>query len=277
MARDLLCLGLAMQFELPFEEQIKLFADTGFDGFFAGYGADIPALRAAADETGMVFQSVHASFTKMDAMWEPMEKTQTAIDELVDCIRKCADSAVPITVAHAFIGFDKHSPSQFGIDNFAIAVDEARRLGVKLALENTEGEEYLKALMDAFAGEKHVGFCWDTGHEMCYNRSKDMLALYGERLFCTHINDNLGIKAYDGTITFLDDLHLLPFDGIGNWTDAAARLDAHNYREALTFELNRLSKPNRHENDPYMRMSITDYITEAYKRACRVAALRKPH
>ena len=177
-------------------------------------------------------------------------------------------------VAHAFIGFTSHNPTAFGLKNFERVVAEAERLGVKVALENTEGEEYLAALMAHFAGCNAVGFCWDTGHEMCYNHSQDMLALYGDRLLCTHLNDNLGIRDFGGNITFIDDLHLLPFDGIADWADIASRLNRCGFDGILTFELNTKSKPNRCENDPYGRMDIRQYFTQAYMRACRVAALK---
>lgn len=108
---------------------------------------------------------------------------------------------------------------------------------------------------------------------MCYNRSKDMLALYGDRLSATHINDNLGIKDYNGAITFKDDLHLLPFDGVKDWGELTKRIQMCGYDGELTFELNLVSKPDRHENDIYGEMPFERYLTEAYKRACRVAAL----
>lgn len=152
---------------------------------------------------------------------------------------------------------------------------EAERLGVKVAFENTEGEEYLTAVMERFKDSPAVGFCWDTGHEMCYNRSKDMLSLYGDNLIATHLNDNLGIRDFDGNITWIDDLHLLPFDGIADWQRIAKRLDNCGYNGVLTFELNRYSKPDRHENDAYTDMPIERYLTLAYMRACRVATLRR--
>lgn len=177
-------------------------------------------------------------------------------------------------VAHAFIGFLKHQPTQEGLENFERMVREAEKLGVRIAFENTEGEEYLAALMEHFRGNSTVGFCWDSGHEMCYNHSKDMLALYGDRLLGTHLNDNLGIRDYQGRITFLDDLHLLPFDGIADWQKIADRLNQHGFDGILTFELLNFSKPNRHENDAYQQMDIHEYLTLAYMRACRVAALK---
>ena len=275
MYKQKLCLNLFGSSVMEHADQLKLFKDTGFEAFFSDYAYDNAFLRKTAEEIGIIFQSIHAPFTKMDAMWEKDERSQSALDELIDCARVCADVEVPIMVVHAFIGFEKHSPTNMGIDMFGKLVDCASKLGVKLAFENTEGEEYLAALMDAFRNEKNAGFCWDAGHEMCYNRSKDMLALYGDRLFSTHINDNLGIKDYSGEITWLDDLHLLPFDGIGDWENAAERLDKCNFNDILTFELGLSSKPGRHDNDMYGKLSFAEYVTEAYKRACRVAALRK--
>lgn len=271
-----LCLGLSEQFGLSFPEQIRALREIGFEAFFAGWqpGADVAALRRTAGETGMIFQSIHAPFVKMADMWEPTDETQTAVGELIDCLRACADNGVPIMVAHAFIGFTSHNPTPFGLENFERVVREAERLGVKVALENTEGEEYLAALMAHFAGCDAVGFCWDTGHELCYNRGQDLLALYGGRLLCTHLNDNLGIRDFGGEITFIDDLHLLPFDGVADWAGIASRLNRCGFDGILTFELNTQSKPGRHENDAYARMDPREYLTHAYMRACRVAALK---
>lgn len=275
MYKQKLCLGLFGSGLMEPNKQIQLFCDTGFEAFFSDYSNDNTALRKTANETGMIFQSIHAPFTKMDAMWEKDERSESALAELIDCAQICADVSSPIMVVHAFIGFEKHTPTQMGIDMFGQVVNAAKKLGVKVALENTEGEEYLAALMDAFKDENNVGFCWDSGHEMCYNRSKDLLSLYGDRLFCTHINDNLSIKDYGGAITWIDDLHLLPFDGIGDWKNAAERLDKCGYNDILTFELTTKSKPGRHENDAYDKMPFAEYIAEVYKRACRIVALRR--
>ena len=77
-----------------------------------------------------------------------------------------------------------------------------------------------------------------------------------------------------GKIFWTDDLHLLPFDGIADWQGIASRLDKCGFNQIMTFELSKGSKPGRFENDKYARMSGEDYLTEAYIRACRVAALR---
>jgi sugar phosphate isomerase/epimerase len=275
MYKTKLCLGVG-GFGPTAEEQIVLFKQAGFDGFFTGWNSDLKKYRALADELGMIYQSVHAPFGNAAKMWKNDADAEMAKNELIACVRDTAEVKVPIVIIHPYIGFGKNDgPTACGIENFREVVNEARKGGVKVAFENVEGEEYLQALMDAFKDDESVGFCWDSGHELCYNRGKDMLALYGDRLIATHLNDNLGVSRFDGETFWTDDLHLLPFDGITDWQSVASRLDACGFDGILTFELTTKSKPNRHENDCYAAMPVEQYIAEVYKRACRVAALRR--
>ena len=276
MYRTILCLGTSKQYDIPVIDQITLFHQMGFEAFFTNWtpDEDTKAIREHADSLGMIYQSIHAPFLKAADMWKDDEAAAAeAVNELIACINACADNNVPIMICHAFIGFKDHTPTPVGIENYRKVVLAAAERGVKIAFENTEGEEYLAALMDAFRCYDNVGFCLDTGHELCYNFSKDMLELYGDRLLCTHLNDNLGIKDYNGDITYKDDLHLLPFDGVADWQGIVERLNHHHYHGILTFELNKKNK-YRHENDVYTEMTLERYVCEAYKRACRVAMMK---
>ena len=268
MSKRKICLALSGSFDLPNEEQIRLFKEVGFDGFFTGWqhGEDLSVYRKLADELDMLYQSVHAPFSKAAQMWKPREEAQEAIDELLACLETCAAVNVPIMVVHTFIGFDDHDPTACGVENYRIVAERANELGVKIAFENTEGEEYLDCLLEELKDLPNVGFCWDTGHELCYNRSRDMTASYGDRLLCTHLNDNLGITDPEH-IFWTDDLHLLPFDGITDWQSVADRLNRSGFTAPLTFELTRTSKPNRHENDKYAAMPIEEYLKEVLARA----------
>lgn len=271
-----LCLGYSPSFGVDEEEFLSLIRQIGFDGFFVEWaeGKDLVHLASLGKRLGLLFQSVHAPFGRMADMWgEDEDKAACAQGELIDCVKQSAVAGVPLVVLHPFIGFLDHSPNALGVARFAKVVEAARQEGIRVAFENVEGEEYLSALMEAFSGDETVGFCWDTGHELCYNRGKDMMALYGERLYGTHINDNLGVRDFAGEITWIDDLHLLPMDGIADMPGIARRLNDHGYRGVLTFELMRQSKPGRHENDPYAAMAPVEYLSAAYIRACRVASL----
>ena len=257
-------------------DEIRAMKRVGFEAFFTGWskGAPVDEWAAVARECGMIYQSIHAPFGRAADIWGADEaKGEAAVEELCDCLDDCQKAGVPIMVAHAFIGFFDHSPTEIGLVRFERVVAHAEACGVKIALENTEGIEYLSALLDRFADRDAVGFCWDTGHEMCYNYSQDLLARWGDRLLATHVNDNLGIRNLEGEITWIDDLHLLPFDGIADWNSNMERLSRARTPDVLTFELSLRSKPDRRENASYAAMEPIDYLTACYIRACRVATL----
>ena len=275
MYKSRLCLGVMNEKLMSVENQIRLFKKTGFDGFFTGWSEKLADYRKVADEEKMIYQSVHAPFLNANKMWGRDSESEAATDELIRCIDDTASISVPIVVVHPYIGFEeKRSITQDGLDNYGKVVERAIQKNVKIAFENVEGEEYLEALMKEFGECNNVGFCWDSGHELCYNRGKDMLSLYGNKLIATHINDNLGVSDYEGKIYWTDDLHLLPFDGINDWNNAASRLNKCGYDGILTFELTPFSKPQRHDNDKYSKMDFELYIAECYARACRFAYIK---
>lgn len=268
-------ISIGNQYSLPLPEVIKIIKAVGFDAVSPVYKSDedLSDVVNAAKENGLLIQSLHAPFGKAAAMWRnDTEKSVPAVQQLTEALYCCARRNIPILVVHTWIGFEyTFDKSALYFENFDKIVTLAEQLGVRIAFENTEGEEYFFALMERYRNNKTVGFCWDSGHEMCYNHSKDLLAEFGDRLIMTHLNDNLGISRADGKTYWTDDLHLLPFDGVADWQYNVERLQKSRPLDVLNFELNISSKPNRHENDVYGQMSLTQYFTEAYKRACKIA------
>lgn len=279
MYKQKLAIGLSKAFGMSYEEQIPLLKKIGFEEFFinaCSNDADVKKLVSVAKDADIGIQSMHAPFNHSDDFWvENCKEADEGLDELLKYLEVCSEYEIPIMVTHAFIGFDNpHVPNDIGVERYGKLARRAGELGIMLALENTEGDEFLARLMNDLKGEKSVGFCWDCGHEMCYNYGRDLIALYGDRLICTHLNDNLGIRSNTGKIFWHDDLHLLPFDGIIDWNYNMSRLSYCGYRGTLTFELSRVNKPDRLENQRYIDMSPEMYLTQAYERACRVAALK---
>lgn len=264
-----LCLGTGMGFDIPTEEQIRLIKKAGFDGFFtdAENIENLMKYAQIAKEENMIYQSVHAPFGKMHVMWEGTEEeAENVLSELKNCVDSCEKIGVYLLICHVIIGMERCTPNDTGAERFRRLCEYAKEKGIRIAFENTEGEEYLAAVMERCKDLDNVGFCFDSGHEMCYNFSRDMLSLYGDRLIATHLNDNLGMK--DEKIkTWYDDLHLLPFDGIADWENIAGRLKKSTCPQCLTFELVSTNKPERNAHDKYQGMTFLEYVTEAYRRA----------
>lgn len=268
-------ISVGNNYSIPTTELVKILKRIGFDAVSPEWerNVDIDKIITSAKSCGLEIQSLHAPYLKAADLWSRDSAiSEPALDELLDTIKDCKRHSVPIAVVHTWIGFEyEFDKNSLYFDNFEKLVEEAGKAGVKIAFENTEGDEYLFALMEHFSGCDTVGFCWDSGHELCYNHSADLLASFGDRLIMTHLNDNLGISRYDGKTYWTDDLHLLPYDGIADWDYNIDRLKKSNKLDILNFELVINSKPNRLENDIYGQMSIEQYFTEVYKRACRIA------
>ena len=266
----------AYEDRMSLKEEYELIRKTGFDGVFTLWkDAETEEKKAKLiREAGQFYQSEHMLWNHSALLWEDEgEAGESAVKEHVECLESAAKNEIPLVIMHVIIGMERCTPTILGIERFGQIVRAAERLGVTIGFENTEGEVYLEKVMEAFGDSPAVGFCFDSGHELCYNHGNDMLGLYGDRLVGTHLNDNLGVRDYTGKITWHDDLHLLPFDGVADWEGIAKRLAVSKPTEYLTFELNLASKPERHENDAYARLTPEDYLSAAFMRSCRVSAL----
>lgn len=256
-------------------ETLKNVRRTGWDGVFFGYeNAEIlQNAAAAATRENLIVHSVHAPFTGIWRLWE--DEREGGAEELqtqIACIRAAAGIGVDLVILHAIIGMERSTPTLLGVERFGEILRAAKKEGVRLALENTEGEPYLAALMQAYGDDPAVGFCIDTGHELCYNHAQDMIGKYGKKkVFETHLNDNMGMTGEKPT--WLDDAHMLPFDGIADWDGIAARLKKADFCGDLVFELNQGNRPERHTNDRYISLSQPEYFRLAHERAIRFAEL----
>ena len=262
-----LVVATGMGFDIPTLEQIKILHEIGWEGVFTDCSADRvnEDWAKALYERGMLYQSTHSPFGKADKLWEEGEVGDVFADELVACVKNTAAVGVPLMIVHTIIGMDKCTPTEAGLPRFEKIIKAGEKYGVRIALENTEGEIYLEYLMKHFGSSDSVGFCIDTGHEMCYNSSRDMIGKYADKLCCTHLNDNMGQTT--DIITWYDDSHLLPFDGIADWNGIAARLKKAGYKGDFTFELTSRNKPERNTHDIYNGLDFTAFATLAFEKA----------
>ena len=264
-------LGLATMGNTKLEEveQMRIMKSVGFDAFFTSWKPQkTESIANEAARLGLIQQSIHSPFSgdyRVRYLWEGGESGDFVRNGLIECVKDCARFDIPVMVIHPYIGFHDHTPTQTGLDNYARIIEVANKLGVKLGFENVEGEEYLAALMETFKNEECLGFCLDTGHEMCYNRHKDMLALYGDKLCHTHFNDNLGVRGEE--ITFHDDLHLMPTDGIADWHGIMERIRKTGYNGILMSELTYEDLPGKNGiAHKYTELSVEEFMRKAYEK-----------
>ena len=268
-------ISLSRNYALPMEEVLPLIKAAGFSAVSPLWGTkvDMKNICDQARRLGLYVQSLHAPVGSTHTLWSDDPAVfEKGMHYVLLALEDCIQLDVPIMVMHAWIDKElSFDPNDLYFGDFDAIVEKAAAHDIKIAFENTEGEEYLFALMAHFKDHPNVGFCWDSGHEKCYNHDRDLLAQFGDRLLVTHLNDNLGISDPGGEITWLDDLHLLPFDGIIDWEKNMQRLNKCRPLPYLNCELLLTSKPERHENDQYAAMALADYFALAYRRASQLA------
>ena len=267
-----LCLALGMQLDVPVADQPELLKNAGFDRFAfdrekRGTSELTELLMKKAEILNLACEYIHAPFYGMDDIWhdESGELAEIMLRDLYATIDDCSNYSVKYAVFHAIIGMDNCTPTQLGLERLDDVVDYAVKKNVYLAFENTEGEMYLEAVMNRYKDVSNVGFCFDSGHELCYNYGKDILSKYCDRLFVTHLNDNRGMTGSE--LTFYDDSHLLPFDGIADWDGIAKRINNGNYSGTLSFEVISKGRPTRTDNDIYKGLTAQEYVDKAYSKA----------
>ena len=260
---------------MPFDELFTMVKKTGFDAVSPSWfpDVDIESIINTARECGLEVEAVHGPYRGAASLWSRDESLSTpAKEELIKALEDCARCKVAIMVTHVWIGFGDNGFDENNLyfDNYDEIVATAERLGVKLALENTEGEEYLGALMERYKDNPWVGYCWDSGHDHCYPHQLDFLECFGHRLIMTHLHDNFGTR---GIPTTLDDLHLLPGDGNICWEQAMERLKNLPRQRILNFELKKLCKSTDPADRLYAQLTTEDYFRLAAQRARQIADL----
>lgn len=268
-------LGFSLEnsYPLPMAQVLELLAKVGFSAVSPSWqkDGDLTEILRQARMQNLTLQSLHGPLRGMPAMWSKTPETaQPILQELLRSATDCAAADIPLLVVHPWNGVDyAFCEEDLCFDHFDTLVRHGETLGICIAFENLEGPEFLAALMNRYHGSNSVGFCWDSGHELCYTPALDMLKPYRDRLVMTHLNDNLGVTDPAGHLQGTDDLHLFPFDGKIHWAQIVSRLKLAKPQEILNFEFKIRPKGDRCILDLYSQLSPEEYFRQAYEHACR--------
>jgi len=252
--KNLLCIDV---FEgIDYDRLFYMAKDVGFDGLFSGeiHGDDFESMkrvRRIADETGMLYEFSHSKIPGCMELWRNSGGGEAYVQLLKRNIDNCARLEIPILVVHCQPEYQTEPDMALGLSYLEPVVRYAETAGVKIAFENIDHPQCLLQTMAHFT-DKHVGFCYDAGHEACRGYGYEFLPLVGDRLICTHIHDNDGI----------DDLHLIPFDGKIDWQRVMRQLKDCGYTGPLTLEL-RYGKF-------YERLPETEFLEKSFEAVRRL-------
>ncbi len=239
------------------EEYAKIISELGFDTIFTGVAkneADQAALAELYSKHGIEYETIHAPFGHINDIWLDCEGGEKMLAELIQSVDNCAAAGVPILVTHLSSGLTPPSVTDLGQNRFATLMEHAEKKNVIIAYENQRKLSNIAWAFEQFASSPSLGFCWDCGHENCFTYGRQYMPIFGKKLVCTHIHDNLGPIGINGQ----NDLHMLPFDGSFDYTRFARQLNEAGYTGSLMLEVMK-----NHSQGFYDKMSSETYMQRA--------------
>jgi sugar phosphate isomerase/epimerase len=220
-------------FMLPLKERLRLIKAAGFDGVLLWWGdesgtadCDQTTPFELARQAGLFVENIHTPFQDVNSLWLDDATGDHFESILAQCIIDCREYAIPTAVVHVSQGDTPPPPNQIGLDRLKRLVESAESQKVNLALENLRRPEYLDFIFANIQSDR-LGFCYDSGHDNCYSKGRDLLTQYGSKLMALHLHDN------DGT----SDQHHIPGDGMIDWQALKARLQKTGYPGPIALEV----------------------------------------
>lgn len=215
-------------------DSVPYIVENGFDAVFTGYKTKAYALELANlfSNAGLAYESIHAPFKGINAIWLEGEEGDAMLATLVDCVEGCAGAGVPIAVIHLSSGENPPPITDIGRARFDTLIETAGKHNVVLAFENQRKIANLAYVFDYYPDAPQVKFCWDCGHENCFTPGRHYMPMFGKNLVCTHIHDNIGLPDAKSP-----DIHILPFDGNMDYAHVASEIVRSPFRGTLMMEV----------------------------------------
>ncbi len=250
-------------------QALELIKAQGFDCFFTGeYIVDrgeVEKIKERGEKLGLSYEFIHAPFRKANAMWEESEETDIFMAEIKNAVDNASISSVPRIILHASSGYTPPPITDAGLRRYDQLIEYAQKKKVSVAIENLRVFSYYDTLLKRYQENPFVCYCYDNGHEHCYNFDADHIAVYKSKMQCTHIHDNLGKTSKEPTVNV--DLHLIPYDGNYDYAQMIRRMDENGYDGPLVLEVFQES------SERYSSMSARQFLETCYERIMKIARL----
>ena len=249
-------------YDLPINERLKLIKDAGFDAASLWWDGDEKYEQPdMTRKIGLQIDNIHIPFKEPNRLWLDGIEGDDYQNMVISCIKDCKIHNISTAVIHLTSFKENVTVTDIGLKRVGKIIDVAEKNQIKLAFENITTLEHLNAVFNNFSSS-NIGFCWDSGHENWNHPDQDCLALYGNKLFAVHINDNYG----DG------DAHVLPYDGTVNWKEKMQKLKGCKDIDFFTLEVDFYRKHPKCFK-LYDKLSAKKYLDLAYSRANKLLNL----
>lgn len=256
--------GISFYFGYKMDKDLrgKLIAKAGFNAVITNQDPRFEA-NGTIDKQMKIFKennlkvsSLHNQYKaeELENFWKDNEIGKRLEKTLIFDIETAHKYGFKCVVVHMIGEFN-----EVGKARLFRVLDECEKNNVFLAVENIN---FQHPLFEIFENIHHpfLKFCYDSGHNNCFDKDLDYLEKFGDKLVCLHLHDNNGLR----------DQHTLNRFGTIDWDKIASRLaklDLTNI--SLDYEL--LMYDNAE------KQNAEECLKEAYAQSLELESLIEKH
>ncbi|MDE5562788.1 MAG: sugar phosphate isomerase/epimerase [Clostridiales bacterium] len=247
----------------PYQQRAANIKAAGFDGVFIYSQYQPREYVKIIQDTGLKIETLHLPYKKFEngtlvdsrhvnVLWQNNIIGDQYVEDLINEIDFAYQNKIDTLIMHITGGDTPPPISGIGLQRIAKIVKYCESLNLTLCLENLRRLEYLTYIFSQIESE-NLKFCFDSGHANVMTHNVDTFPwdVFGNRLHCLHLNDNLGDH----------DKHLIPFNGNIDWSKVMEIIYSYNPNINLTLEVRATQEQRCISNE-------TLYLENCYKSLC---------
>ncbi len=256
-------------FDIDTDERTRLIKQAGFDSIITSANKKYVYQNGTFKHQMKLYKKYGLQPSSLHSSYVREELPNFFLDNKIgDKIEKNLKKELKLAKKHGFSCLVVHfvgTPSEIGKQRLLRILDYAQNKGVPIAAENLTDDSMIKYIMSF--SHPYLGFCYDNGHRHCFNPSQNYLKLFGDRLLCLHLHDNMGPLSNEEMQKYKTnsiDMHTLNKFGSTDWDEVAKYL-AKCPEVSLDYEI-------LPRND-LQGMTAKQVVDECFKQACELEKL----
>lgn len=189
----------------------------------------------------------HLGYKNINDIWIDDQIGEVVTNQYIEDLDLMYEKKIKLVCMHLITHKECPMYNEIGLKRIFRIVEHAKKIGIKIAFENTRKKGYLEYVLKNI-NDENVGICLDSGHYHVYFDDELDWEFFKNRIFAVHLHDN------DKSA----DLHLLPGEGTIDWNDFLRKLKFYGYYGPLTLELCNKNK--------YYDMKISDFYKKGFEK-----------
>jgi len=192
-------IGISFYFgyKLKTKEAVKLLKEHNFESVMTIADKKFTKTQGAISKQVKYFKKYNIELSSLHMRYEEGELPNFWVNNKIgDKLESNLKKDLKIAKKYGFkcvVVHLKGEYSDIGVNRINRLLKIAREINVPLAIENIDCQDLFIKVMDSI-DDDYLKFCYDSGHNNCFDPEYNYLSKYGDRLVALHLHDNDGLN-----------------------------------------------------------------------------------